>query len=295
MTRLSPGRKRRMLLHMRPLARITAPAVLAALAAACGNDNKVTATSISNPTLTVPFEEDSNDPSNDPPDTVSPTDTGSASGSATGSTGQATASNPTTTTGTDSGDPTGSPTSMSTDPPVTTTDDTTTTTTTNPTTATTGVPCGAVDDALASCMNGGSGFKGALAEGSNISFDGIIAQMADGPDWYSVDFPEAQATGVRPNAGAISIRFDSNPGSAYRLDVFRTCGGPAFADGLALEFGQGAPPATEWTFFDDHPSPGNANWQDDVAWPERVYLRVTRVSDGDECDGYGLTVRRDPS
>lgn len=262
--------------------------LLLAPLAACGSGPKLT-TGLDT-TVTAPFDEGGEDPPNEPDPT------GNGSGRPTTSGGvSATGGGATTTSGDpDSGEPGTTVTTTNPGTSMTTMDTSSTTTTTEPDT-TEGPACEGRDDALAACGDGASAHQGDVAEDALRLVEGAIAQVADGPDWYSVDFPEAQAQGVRPNAGSIRVDFASNPGEAYRLDVYRSCGGAAFADELAAQFGAGAPPAREWMFFDDHPAPGNANWKNDVAWPERVYLRITRVAEGDPCAGYSLRIRRDPS
>jgi hypothetical protein len=159
-----------------------------------------------------------------------------------------------------------------------------------------------VTKALAACGDGPAGFKGTLAEGQmNAGIKGVIPFIDNGPangleDWYSVAFPVAMANGKRPNAGNISVSFATNPGDPanpdYRIEVFRACNGAAFDMGLASQFGAGAPPAREWTFFDNHPNPGNPMYKDDILWPEKVYIRVIRVNNSGKCGEYSLTINR---
>ncbi len=152
------------------------------------------------------------------------------------------------------------------------------------------------------CGDGPAGFKGKIAEGGSVGMiKGVIPFIDNGPgmgleDWYSVDFPEAMAQGVRPNAGNIVVSFSSNPGDPanpdYRIEVFRACNGAAFDMSLATQFGPGAPPAREWSFFDNHPNPGNPMYKNDVVWPERVYIRVIRTNNSGVCGEYTLNIAR---
>lgn len=155
---------------------------------------------------------------------------------------------------------------------------------------------------LDACGDGPAGFKGMVAEGQVVNMvSGVIPFVDNGPgegleDWYSVSFPEAMANGVRPNAGNISVAFSNNPGDPanpdYRIEVYRACNGAAFDMSLATQFGPGAPPAREWSFFDNHPNPGNPMYKNDVAWPEKVYIRVIRVNNSGQCLQYSLQIAR---
>jgi hypothetical protein len=155
---------------------------------------------------------------------------------------------------------------------------------------------------LDSCGDGMAGFKGMIAEGAVVNMvSGVIPFVDNGPgagleDWYSVSFPEGMANGVRPNAGNISVAFSANPGDPanpdYRIEVYRACNGAPFDMSLATQFGPGAPPAREWSFFDNHPNPGNPMYKNDVAWPEKVYIRVIRVNNSGQCGQYSLQLAR---
>lgn len=167
-----------------------------------------------------------------------------------------------------------------------------------------GCECAGTDrtKSLDVCGDGPAGYKGKIAEGGSVGMiKGVIPFIDNGPgagleDWYSVDFPEAMAIGARPNAGNIVVSFSVNPGDPanpdYRFEVFRACNGAAFDMSLATQFGAGAPPAREWSFFDNHPNPGNPNYKNDVVWPERVYVRVIRVNNSGVCGEYTLNVAR---
>ena len=158
---------------------------------------------------------------------------------------------------------------------------------------------------LEACSDDPKGAQPALAEGGVIPpLKGVIAFVDNGPgnameDWYSVSFPEAMAMGKRPFAGNIKISFAVNPGDPanpdYRFEVYRNCAGKAFEGGLATQFGPGAPPAREWTFVDtpnpQNPNP-NPNYKSDVAWPEKVYVRVIRVNNTGTCGEYSLQIAR---
>lgn len=158
---------------------------------------------------------------------------------------------------------------------------------------------------LDSCGDGAQGLLGVIAEGGVVPpLQGAIGFSDNGPgngmeDWFVVQFPEAMAQGVRPNAGNIVVTFAVNPGDAanpdYRLEVYRDCNGKAFDLGLATQYGPGAPPAREWSFNDNHPDPGNPNYKNDIPWPEKVYVRVIRVNNSGSCSQYTLQVSRTPN
>ncbi len=165
------------------------------------------------------------------------------------------------------------------------------------------------DTAADACAEGMAGKLGQIAEGGVVPpIKGTILGKDNGvgngaEDWYWVEFPEAMAMGPRPNAGRITVSFAVNPGDPtnpdYRFEVYKTCGGKSF-EGLAANFGMGAPPAREWTFFDQHmppnPNPNpNPNYKNDVPWPAKVFIRVFRVNNDQVCSEYTLQVARQPN
>jgi hypothetical protein len=81
-----------------------------------------------------------------------------------------------------------------------------------------------------------------------------------------------------------------NQNTDYRFEVYRTCNGLAFANSLATAFGNGAPPTREWWFFDNH-LPG-AQYNNNVVWPNKVYIRVFRVQNDNTCNNYQLSIQR---
>jgi hypothetical protein len=154
------------------------------------------------------------------------------------------------------------------------------------------------------CSADPKGNLGVVAEGGVLPpLKGVIGFVDNGPgngmeDWFSVDFPEAMATGARPNTGNIVVTFAVNPGDPanpdYRFEVYRACDGVPFAGGLANVFGAGAPPAREWT-FNDGAAMANPNYKSDIAWPEKVFIRVFRVNNSGSCSEYTLQVSRTPN
>ncbi|MCA9687951.1 MAG: hypothetical protein KC457_37680, partial [Myxococcales bacterium] len=107
------------------------------------------------------------------------------------------------------------------------------------------------------CGDSMAGSFGTVAEGATLDnlVVGTIPALDNGvgngaEDWYWVEFPEQMANGTRPNAGINKIYFAQNDGSDYRFELYRECGGDAWAGSLAKEFGDGAPPALEWWFQD---------------------------------------------
>jgi hypothetical protein len=179
---------------------------------------------------------------------------------------------------------------------------TTTTNTTNPTT--TGDGDGAPGDCVsdpgevgASCGQG-SAYHGEFGIGQS-STDlpiGRIDTLDNGPgggaeDWYQVDFP-ADPNNPRPNSGTPTITFAINDNNDYRFEVFRDCGAQAFGQGLASEFGAGAPPLLEWSFNDLVPMEEQLSYVDNVLWPTTVWIRVVRFQNDGECTEYQLQVSR---
>jgi hypothetical protein len=119
---------------------------------------------------------------------------------------------------------------------------------------------------------------------------------AGAEDWYWIEFPEAGNPGTRPETGSIRIDFALNQGTDYRFQVFRGCNAVPFDNGLATQFGAGAPPTQQWWFFDNHAEPVDmpvpAQYSNTVAWPEKVYIRVFRVQNDGVCNDYRLNIQR---
>lgn len=159
------------------------------------------------------------------------------------------------------------------------------------------------DVAGETCAEGMAGKLGVIAEGGVVPpIKGTITKLG-ASDWYWVEFPEAMAMGVRPNAGKIIVTFANNPGDPanpdYRFEVFKNCGDMPFT-GLGAKYGQGAPPALEWDFFDQHmppnPNPNpNPNYVNNTPWPAKVYIRVFRANNDASCSEYTLQVSRQPT
>ena len=147
------------------------------------------------------------------------------------------------------------------------------------------------------CGDSMAGSFGTVAEGATLDnlVVGTIPALDNGvgngaEDWYWVEFPEQMANGTRPNAGINKIYFAQNDGSDYRFELYRECGGDAWAGSLAKEFGDGAPPALEWWFQDSQAY--NAKYSNQVTWPGKVYVRVFRVQNDNTCSSYQLKVER---
>ena len=157
-------------------------------------------------------------------------------------------------------------------------------------------------DSLAVCSGFPQGELGSVAEGEQLNnlVLGSIPELDNGvgagrEDWYWVEFPENDANGTRPNTGSVQLDFAVNTGNDYRFQVYGSCQGVAWANGLTLNLGQDEP-AREWWFYDDHTAPLQMpdpnKYQDDVDWPDLVYIRVFRVQNDNTCNDYQLRVRR---
>ncbi|NVB36988.1 hypothetical protein G6O69_04045 [Pseudenhygromyxa sp. WMMC2535] len=158
-------------------------------------------------------------------------------------------------------------------------------------------------DSLAACSGSPQGELGSVGEGEQLTdlVVGTVPLIDNGvgsgrEDWFWVEFPENDATGVRPVTGSIQVSFIQNDNSDYRFEVYRSCNGVAFDTSLATAFGSGAPPAREWWFFDNHTAaidmPVPALYTDNVNWPDLVYIRVFRVQNDLTCNSYQLQVKR---
>lgn len=150
------------------------------------------------------------------------------------------------------------------------------------------------DKSLASCSQSPQGFLGDVGEGETLPpVAGVIPNL-EAEDWFHVGFDVNNANGARPNAGSIQVSFSENSGNPddpdYRFEVFRTCDGQAFADGLATEHSGDIEPALEWWFEDNHDD--NAHYVDNISWPDLVFIRVFRVHNPGQCTPYELTIKR---
>jgi hypothetical protein len=149
---------------------------------------------------------------------------------------------------------------------------------------------------LAACSDSPQGFLGAIGESEQLQnavigtvpqIDNLIGNGRE--DWFSVNFDENDAAGIRPNTGSIRVSFALNEGNDYRFEVYRSCQGVAFAGNLATQHGVGSPPSREWWFFDNHVAPTPMN---NVAWPNKAYIRVFRVQNDNTCNNYQLSISR---
>jgi hypothetical protein len=158
-------------------------------------------------------------------------------------------------------------------------------------------------DSLAACSGAPQGYLGEAEEGQQINdlVVGAVPLIDNGigsgnEDWYWVEFPAGGNPGVRPNTGSIRVDFEQNDGTDYRFAVHRSCNGVPFDQGLATQFGAGAPPTREWWFFDNHTAAVNmpvpALYVDNVTWPSTVYIRVFRVQNDATCNHYKLRIQR---
>lgn len=152
---------------------------------------------------------------------------------------------------------------------------------------------------LEACGNEPQGSLGVIAEGGQAANvpTGTIPFIDNGvgngaEDWYSIEFPEAMATGKRPFAGIIQVTFAKNDGDDYRFEVYRDCNTQAFSASLATQFGAGAPPAKEWWFLDTPMDPNAPAYSNTVTWPNKVYVRVFRTKNDKTCNSYQLSVKR---
>ena len=160
--------------------------------------------------------------------------------------------------------------------------------------STTGDPDCETDPALVGGSCGeAAGMKGAVNLGESIADlpVGSITEIDDGlgnGDWYQVQFP--MDVNMRPLGGTPSISFAVNDGGNYRFEAYRDCGEQPNGQGLASEFGAGAPPLTEWSFFDLTSADEQAMYVNNVLWPSSMWIRVFRFQNAGECDTYQLQV-----
>jgi len=150
-------------------------------------------------------------------------------------------------------------------------------------------------DSLAACSDAPQGYLGAVGEGEQLAdlVVGTVPRIDNGigsgrEDWFSVDFPENDAVGVRPNTGQVEVDFAMNQGNDYRFQVYRSCNGNAWAGSLAENLNANSVD-NEWWFYDDHQFGSPVN---NAAWPNTVYIRVFRVQNDNTCNNYQLEVRR---
>lgn len=109
-------------------------------------------------------------------------------------------------------------------------------------------------------------------------------------DWYQVSFP---SEGARPGEGTPTISFAINEGDQFVFDVLTDqcgaggmpCGNAGAPEGLAEGL-------TEFTFIDDDPGCCTEPMHALVSWPDLVYIRVYRTTQGSSCSAYQLQVSR---
>ncbi len=108
-------------------------------------------------------------------------------------------------------------------------------------------------------------------------------------DWYQVSFPAE----TRPGEGTPTISFAINEGEQFVFDVLTDqcgaggmpCGNAGAPEGLAEGL-------TDFSFVDDDPGCCTEPMHALVPWPDLVYVRVYRTSQGSSCAAYQLQVSR---
>lgn len=154
---------------------------------------------------------------------------------------------------------------------------------------------------LAECGEEMPGYLGSLAVGEEIFGEdlvlGVIPELDNGKgngaeDWFWVEFPQNNG-GMRPSAGIIKIDFETNQNNDYRFEVYDSCPSVAW-DGIA-EVCTPDPlgNALEWWFWDDWNQPPPNNYNNNVVWPNKVFVRVFRKQNPNSCSNYRLRIRRE--
>jgi hypothetical protein len=147
------------------------------------------------------------------------------------------------------------------------------------------------DEAIGGDTCGGAINKGTLGEGSSVTISGKIATPGD-EDWYQVTFTDNTDTLWAADPFRPNITFQSNPGSAYRFQVWNSdctvnsvCGTTNLSDfkyysgpGTNHACGEGSVPG----------------WDDCQNQSRSVRIRVIRTAGGTACDTYSLLVKNGP-
>lgn len=148
--------------------------------------------------------------------------------------------------------------------------------------------CECPDDGVGSNCNLPYDLGELTAGGSMMSVIGNVPVEAN-YDWYQVRFPSE----VRPGEGTPTITFTINEGDQFVFDVLTDqcgvggmpCGNAGAPDGIAEGL-------TEFTFVDDDPGCCTEPMHALVPWPDLVYIRVYRTTQGSSCATYQLQVTR---
>ena len=109
--------------------------------------------------------------------------------------------------------------------------------------------------------------------GPSVAVNGTMYSNTGAANWYRVDFP----CGV----GTPRLQLTANPGSAFRLDLFPTCGSPAFSTAC---WSAGGSTVTDTTYV--------CGPSCSASWPTTVFFRVYRTGTANSCSPYQVTISR---
>ena len=128
---------------------------------------------------------------------------------------------------------------------------------------------------------------GTVGAGTSTGTELRRLPLAGQEDWFLVRFPETPDF-RRHGVGRPRIRFATNEGDTFRLEIRATCTGGASACGS----GGSATGRTDWSFNDSCTRSGTNCSTRRVGWPNAVLVRVTRRTGGTDCSRYSLSISR---
>ncbi|MGE3636054.1 MAG: hypothetical protein AB7P00_39495 [Sandaracinaceae bacterium] len=124
---------------------------------------------------------------------------------------------------------------------------------------------------------------GSIAIGGGTSVSGRVAEVG-GSEWYQVSFPMSTGTF---GGGTPTISFTVNDGNEFRFDIVGgSCtGSNPWCGGQAS--------LTSWSIVDNVSTPGvNQFTTRSEAWPDTIWVRVYRVTGGESCANFTLSITR---
>jgi len=141
-----------------------------------------------------------------------------------------------------------------------------------------------VDDAIPDDCEGATEL-GTLDVGGMLSVMGKLPTLVD-EDWYAVDVPAGFVDPLMAGGGAPRVTLDSGDATMVMEIRMRCSAALACNESTAREL-------LEWSFVDDQSAEGAGAYSTrDVAWPERVMIKVSRRGGPATCEDYTLNLTR---
>lgn len=125
-----------------------------------------------------------------------------------------------------------------------------------------------------------------MSAGTSLDTAVEVLPGAGDEAWYRIDFPE-NAEFRRHGSGVPRVRFVTNSGNVFRMDIRSSCGNT-----MSCGDGGSANNRTDWRFYDTCTSANTNCKSRSTGWPSTVHVRVYRVASGSGCEQFQLRISR---